>query len=168
MKKNYYLNKYLPLFRGKRKYLFYYIAGLVDGEGSFSVSFKKNVSLQSGWFVDPVFQVYQHERNVEILYLLRDVFGAGSVYRKGGKSAVMVFGIHSRRSIKEKVIPFFKRYPLVIKRRSFELFVEIVERLEKKEHFEKGGLERIYKLAVQMNLQGKGRKYKIEDLTKER
>ena len=160
-----YLNQYLSLFRGKRKYLSYYICGLVDGEGSFSVSFKKHPTLNSGWLVDPVFQVYQHKNGVELLYLVKEFFSAGSVYRKSGKHPVMVFGIHSRRSLQEKIIPFFNKYPLILKRKSFDIFSEILERMEKKEHLSKKGVRNIYQLAVKMNLQGKIRKYHLKDFS---
>ncbi len=156
---------YLKLFKGKRKYLFYYVCGLVDGEGSFSVFFKKYPTLKSGWLVDPVFQVYQHQNNVEVLYLLKEVFGTGSIYRKNGKHPVMVFGIHSRRSLEEKIIPFFKKYPLVVKRKSFNVFCQIMELMKRKEHLKKEGIRKIYRLAKKMNLQGKGRKYSLKDFS---
>ena len=164
MKKKY-LNQYLPLFKGKRKYLAYYICGLVDGEGSFSVSFKKHPTMKLGWFVDPVFQVYQHKNGIEVLYLMKEFFGAGSVYRKSGNHPVMVYGIHSRRSLQEKIIPFFNKYPLILKRESFKIFSEILDRMEKKEHLTKKGIRDIYRLAKKMNLQGKGRKYFLRDFS---
>ena len=164
MKKTY-LNLYLPLFKGKRKYLAYYVCGLVDGEGSFSVSFKKHPTLKSGWLVDPVFQVYQHKNGIEVPYLIKGFFGTGSVYRKSGSHPVMVYGVHSRRSLQEKIVPFFKKHPLILKKRSFEIFVEILERMERKEHLTKEGIRGIYRLAARMNLQGKGRKYSLKDFS---
>ena len=158
MKKN-----YLSLFKGKRKYLFYYVCGLVDGEGKFSVFFKKDAGASIGWLVDPVFQVRQHQSNIDILYLLKEAFGAGSIYKKSGKDSVMIFEIRSRRSLEEKIVSFFKKYPLIAKKRSFKIFCEILELMKRKEHLKKKGIKRIYKLAKEINPQEKGRKYSLKD-----
>ena len=45
--------------------LHYYLAGFVDGEGSFSVSIIKHPTQKFGWMINPCFQVYQ--RSVQIL-----------------------------------------------------------------------------------------------------
>ena len=154
-----YLNRYLPLFHNKRKYLYWYLTGIVDGDGSFSVSFKRHPNLKSGWLVDPVFQVYQHKKHREVLELLKEVFQTGSIYQKSDTHPVMVYGIHSLKTIKEKIIPFFTKYRLIIKQKDFLIFKEIVERMDRKEHLTKEGLKKIHQLALKMNQQGKGRKY---------
>ena len=46
----------------KRKYLFYYMAGFVEGDGCFSVSIKRHKQMKFGWVVDPMFSVYQHKK----------------------------------------------------------------------------------------------------------
>jgi hypothetical protein len=38
----------------RRKYLHYYIVGLVDGEGCFSITVKRQEDAEFGWAVDPV------------------------------------------------------------------------------------------------------------------
>ena len=64
----------------------------------------------------------------------------------------------------EKVIPFFERYRLLSKKRDFELFADIVRRLDRKEHWNREGFERIVKLAFQMNSMGKQRKNKLDEI----
>lgn len=154
--------KMLSLFHNKQKYLHYYLAGFVDGEGSFSVAIIKHPTQKSGWMINPCFQVYQHEKHREILELYRHVFQEGSIYRKSGTHPVLNFSIDSRRGIIEKVIPFFDRYPLITKGENYQKFREIVLMMEKREHWTRPGFEKIVHLAYSMNQQGKGRKHPKE------
>lgn len=158
------LHKVLPLFRGKRALLGYYLAGFADGEGTFSVAIIRHPMQRLGWMINPVFQVYQHEKHREILELFREYFGTGNVYRKSGIHPVLTFSIDSRKSLLERVLPFFKRYPLVVKRDEFFRFSEIVRAMELKEHWTIPGFKRLVALAYAMNQQGKGRKYTLQEI----
>jgi len=150
--------KILSQFQGKRKHLYYYLAGFVDGEGSFSVAIIKHPTQKLGWMINPCFQVYQHEKHKAILELFKDVFQTGSIYRKSGTHPVLNFSIDSRKNIVEKVIPFFDRYPLLTKQENYKKFRMIIMMMENKEHFEKEGFKKIVSIAYTMNQQGKGRK----------
>jgi hypothetical protein len=72
---------------------------------------------------------------------------------------VLVYAIHSQRSIVERVIPFFERsvIPSSCKRVTFERFREIVEMIDRKEHLIAEGLIRIVENAYAMNPDSKGR-----------
>ena len=152
------LEEMLALFKGKEKALRYYLAGFVDGEGSFSVAIIKHPMYKLGWMINPCFQVYQHEKHRNILELFRYVFKTGTIYRKYGIHPVLNFSIDSRRNIIEKVIPFFDKYPLVVKGKTYQIFRSIIIAMERKEHFSIEGFKRIVDLAYTMNQQGKGRK----------
>lgn len=156
------LDKVLRQFNGQRKYLNYFIAGFVDGEGSFSVAIICHPSQKFGWMINPVFQVYQHERHRSALEVCQVVFGTGNIYRKSGIHPVLNFSIDSRRSLLERVIPFFEKYPLLTKRSEFLKFREILNAMEQKEHQTKAGFVRLATLAYSMNQQGKGRKHPLE------
>src|SRR3989338_10862178 len=146
-------------FRGKRHQRNYYVAGFVDGEGSFSVSIIKHPTQKLGWMINPCFQVYQHEKHREILELFKYVFQTGTIYRKSGVHPVLNYSINSLRGIREKVIPFFDKYPLVVKGETYQIFRSIVMAMERKEHITVDGFKRIVDLAYSMNQQGKRRKY---------
>lgn len=155
------LSEILRSFKGKRELLNYWIAGLVDGEGSFSVAIMRHPTqrMKFGWIINPCFQVYQHEKHREVLELCRFVFGTGSIYRKSGIHPVLNFSVDSRKNLIERVIPFFERYPLVTKKDTFNIFRDIVFSMERKEHWTKEGFKKIVELAFQMNQQGKGRRH---------
>lgn len=154
--------KILAQFKGKEKALHYYLSGFVDGEGSFSVSIIKHPTQKIGWMINPCFQVYQHEKHREILEIFKYVFKTGSIYRKSGIHPVLNYSIDSRRNIIEKVIPFFDRYPLIVKGETYDKFRQIILAMEKQEHFTQEGFKKIVNLAYSMNQQGKGRKYTKE------
>ena len=151
----------------QRKYLHYYVAGFVDGEASFSVALtrQKYVSLAKGWrwILNPVFQVYQHENNLDILLLLKDeVFKTGRIHRKTSPYNVFTYSIENNKTLHEKIVPFFRKYQLAVKAEDFKKFSDIVARLERKEHLNIEGFKRIVDIAFTMNAQGKNRKYSKE------
>lgn len=150
------------LFHGKRKQLHQYIAGFVDGEGSFSVAIIRHSFHKTGWMINPVFQVYQHQNYRHVLELCKFVFKTGSIYRKSGIHPVLNFSVDSWRNIIEKIIPFFDKYPLVVKQTDYLKFKTIVVAMQQKEHHRVSGFKRLVSLAHTMNAQGKQRKYSKE------
>ena len=146
------------LFPKRRKYLHWYIAGFVDAEGCFSVSIKKQNNTRFGYVIDPVFHVVQSKKGLEVLKAMKVVFNAGRVERKHGQDEYQ-FIVDNRRQIAEKIIPFFKKYKLIVKSNEFEVFAEIVERLEKKEHWNLEGFKRLLKLAYLATKQKRKRSF---------
>ena len=156
------IRRLLALFKGKRKELNFYLAGFADGESSFSVAIIRHENQKFGWMINPVFHVYQHEKHREILELFRFVFQAGTIYRKSGVHPVLNFCIDSRRNVIEKVLPFFDKYPLVVKEETYRKFRSIVKAMERHEHCTIAGFKKIVDIAYSMNQQGKGRKHPKE------
>ncbi len=143
-----------------------WVTGFVDGEGCFCVSIHRNpyVRKTRGWQLHPVFQVYQHERHRAVLDEFSRFFGCGRVRAKGPKSSVLAFAVDSLRDLELQVIPFFERYPLVVKRSDFAAFAEIVKAIRRKEHLDTNGFERLVRLAYGMNAVGKQRSRSLEEV----
>ena len=149
----------------KEKYLKYYLAGFIDGEGCFSVSVKPLPSARFGWVVNPMFQVYQHRKNRRILELCRRVFHCGYITQKSGRPNNLVYIVDNLRSLKEKVLPFFWKHPLLSEKQGeFERFARIIEKLWAKEHLTREGLAKIIRLAFTMNRGEQQRKYKLKEI----
>lgn len=149
----------------KRKYLYHYFAGFVEGEGCFSVSIKPHKQMKFGWVVDPMFSVYQHKKNRNILEIFQKELQCGYIVEKQGNPEVLVLVVDNRRTLEEKIIPFFNKYRFLgTKWNDFLLFSQIVQMMKEKKHLEKSGLVEIVKKAFQMNQQGKGRKYSAEEI----
>ncbi len=154
------------LLPARRKELHYYLAGFADGEACFSVSIKKQKGTRFGWVLDPVFQVTQRDENKFVLHLFKRVLNCGRVIPKPGQPGTSVFMVDNRRQLHEKVVPFFERYKLLVKKRDFELFKEIIEGLENKKHWTREGFLELVDLAFHMNLEGKQRRYTKEEIIK--
>src|SRR5215471_20822971 len=127
----------------------WWVVGFVDGEGCFSVSIHRNQLAKSthGWQLHPVFHVYQHEEHGDVLEHLVITFGCGRIRGKGPNSRVKTFAVDSLIDLHERVIPFFEQHPLIVKRKDFEKFGEIVESMIRKEHLCDEGFERCVRLA---------------------
>ena len=145
----------------------HWVAGFVDGEGCFSVSIHRNpryARRSFGWQIHPVFQVSQHRAHRAVLEELVSVFDCGRVRSKGASSPVMVFAVEANADLRGKVIPFFERYPLIVKRDDFRRFAAILAGLAAGEHFTKDGFERLVRLAYGMNAHGKQRTRSLEEI----
>ena len=139
----------------------WFLAGFIEGEGSFTVSIKEHPTARYGFYVDPEFFIYQHRSGRKLLEMAKDIFGTGRIYSKPGSPEVLVFAITARRSLKEKVLPFIEKYMVFsAKKRELALFKEIVLALERKEHRSPSGLARIVERAYALNAAGKGKERK--------
>ncbi len=136
----------------------------MDGESCFCVALKNQRSAKVRWVLDPVFHVTQHSVNKEILYDLQKMFNCGIVIKKYGQPDTMQFIVQSRKELVEKIIPFFKKYNLITKKKDFEIFAEAVESLDQHKHANKKEFIKILKKVFTMNGGGKQRRYKLKDV----
>jgi hypothetical protein len=132
-----------------------YISGYVDGEGCFTVSISPRPTLRVGWEVRPSVSVSQNGDRSEVLLAIQEYFGCGSL-RPDRSDLTLKWETRRLSSILSSVIPHFRDYPLQSgKRRDFELFAEICERMARGEHRSAGGLREIVRMASAMNPSGK-------------
>jgi hypothetical protein len=83
----------------------YYIAGFVDGEGSFHVAIQRNPSTKFGWQVIPELHISQHERNKHVLEMIRSALGCGYLKpnaRQNPKDKTWVLVVRNRQDLLEK------------------------------------------------------------------
>ncbi len=142
----------------------YYLLGFTDGEGCFHISIKNQKSAKMRWVLDPIFHVTQHKDYSDILYQFQKFLGCGRVKKKYGQPDIMLFSVESRRELVDKVIPFFKKYHLIVKSKNFEIFSEVVESLEQHGHGNIKEFRRLLKKVFTMNGGGKFRRYKLQDI----
>ena len=146
----------------------YFLAGFFEGNGSFYVSIKKNKSSRYGFLLDPGIAFCEHEKGLHLLLRCQRMLGTGRLEKKADTSPIHQLVISHRRSIREKFIPFYRKYacPFSAKREAFDIFAKIVEGLERKDHHSSQGmislLEKTYELS-QIS-QSRERKYALEDL----
>lgn len=135
----------------------YYFAGFADGEGSFNVSLRKRPDHKMKWQVILTFNVSQ--RDPIVLTLMKKYLGCGRLFKRF--DGVHCYIVQNPQSIKERVIPFFKRFSFLSsnKKTNFSIFLKIANMVFNGRHLTKDGLLQIIELREILN-QGKGRKRK--------
>ena len=134
-----------------------YVVGLTDGEGCFYVNISKSKAYRAGWLVQIHFHLKLQERDKDLLWKVRNTLDCGNVYfqkeQRSNHCQCYRYTVNSQRDILEKVIPFFKKYPLqtASKRKSFEIFCQIAEAVKAKKHLTKKGVGKIKLLKQNMN-----------------
>lgn len=87
-----------------------FVAGFFEGEASMNVSAKKLATAEFGILLDPEFSVTQHVNGFATLYLALKILQAGRIRHKTGSNATLVLIIDNRRTLEEKVVPFYQQY----------------------------------------------------------
>jgi hypothetical protein len=145
------------------QYLSPYITGYADGEGCFTVSIAPREKILVRWEVRPSFSVSQNRDRAEVLLLLEDYFGCGSI-RPDRSDRTLKWETRRLVDILDRVIPHFERYPLLSsKRLDFEAFATICKMMGRGAHLSRDGLREIARLAHSMNAGGK-RRYALEEI----
>lgn len=141
----------------------WYITGLVEGEGCFSVSFTIRNRLKVKIETRPSFSVSLNKRDLYLLKKLREYFQVGGI-RFSHSDNTYKYEVRAVKDISEKVIPHFESYPLQgAKREDFEKFREICKMVRANLHLSPKYLPKIIEIAYSMNPLGK-RRYTKEDL----
>ncbi len=143
----------------------WYIAGFVDGEGSFNVSLVKRSDYRLKWRVVPIFNVSQKDKTM--LFLIKKYLGCGRIQKR--KDGLNMYIVENLTAIREKVIPFFKKFSFLSSRKKtdFSIFCRIVELLDKDVELEKDVLIKICRLREKLNKgRGRKRKYNLSDIIK--
>src|SRR5438270_5869503 len=78
-----------------------YIAGYVDGEGSFHVALQRNPTTRGGYQLVPEFHVSQAPERRQVLDLIRDRFGCGRIgeNHRGTKDTMLVYVVRKREDL---------------------------------------------------------------------
>lgn len=139
----------------------YYIAGFVDGEGSFMLKFRPRPDFASGWKVALTFNVSQKDE--VILALIKRHLACGTIFAKGG--GVWMYEVNNLVAIRDNVVPFFDRFGFLSakKRRDYATFKTMVALFLESRHLRADGIEELLRLRRGMNDGGK-RRYSEEEI----
>ncbi len=137
-----------------------YVAGFVDGEGSFVVGFGRHKTLKRGIEVRVQFSIELRADDYEILHRIMKTIGCGKIYDASydryGWYPHVTYKIGSTKDMERYLIPFFDRTPLQAKKREvYRIFREIVLMFRRKEHLTDAGFQKIQKLREKYRKYGK-------------
>ena len=141
----------------------WFVTGLIEGEGCFSISFTFRKRLRVGIETKPSFSISLNRRDLDLLKQIHAYFKCGGI-RYSRSDRTYKFEVRSVSDIVEKIIPHFEKYPLKGNKQSdFFKFVKICKSVRANLHISKKHLKEIIDIAYQMNPSGK-RKHDKRDL----
>lgn len=141
----------------------FYVSGLAEGEGSFSVSFNLRRKLNVGIETRPSFSITLHQKDLELVKALKEFLGCGGI-RFSRSDRTYKYEVRSINDLVRRIIPHFRKFPLQgSKQRDFELFLNICEKVMANKHLNPFHLREIIEMAYRMNPSGK-RRYRKEEL----
>lgn len=130
-----------------------YLSGFVDGEGCFYVGFGRRLDLPLKWQIITEFHLSQNPGGKNVLEEFARRLDCGYVklnHPGSSKDKSWVLIVKDRKDLKEKVIPFFKKYPLhTSKRVELTIFEKVLSIIESKTHLNKDGFSQIVDLVFQ-------------------
>lgn len=132
----------------------FYVSGFVDGEGCFSVSFRKLSRIKIQFETRVSFSIGQKKTaaNYTLLDRIRLMFKGGAI--RGDRNCYK-YETRAISHLRTEIIPFFKKYPLYTsKAADFNNFCKICSLIAAKQHLNKTGLLQILDLAENMNFSG--------------
>lgn len=150
-----------------------WVVGFIDGEGCFSVSLHRNPTTKLGWQIMPEFVATQGAKSIQALEKLQSFFGCGRIFvnrrHDNHNENLYRFCVRSFSDLKDKIIPFFRRYNLqTSKKKDFEIFSQIIDLMNKKKHLTKEGTNEIVNLASKMNTKKRKRLFQESSETTRR
>lgn len=138
----------------------HYIAGFVDGEGSFNISFKHRQDYNLGVKISASFNISQKE--IEILEWIKSIFKCGTI--RSRNDGLFYYEVTDLTSLNERIIPFFDKFGLRTKKyKAFIVFKRIISLMIDNFHKKPEGILEIYDLREQVKVSRK-RKYSREEI----
>ena len=152
--------------KNKSKLNPWFITGLVEGEGCFTVSFSFRKKLKVGIETRPSFSISLNQRDLELLKKVHEFFGCGAIrFSKGDRT--YKYESRSTSDLTRLIIPHFQKYPLTgSKAKDFQIFADICKKVQANLHMNCEQLSGIVEQAYEMNPSGK-RKHDKRDLLRE-
>jgi hypothetical protein len=128
----------------------WFITGLVDAEGCFTILFRKRDTHKVGWNVEALLTLGLHKKDIELLKLLQlSLGGVGKIFKNRDNYELRV---NSIKQILETIIPHFDKYALITKKQSdYLLWKQGVMMMVNKEHLTLEGLQALVNLKAMIN-----------------
>lgn len=144
----------------------YFLGGFVEGEGSISVSVSIHKDFKYGVNIQPIFNVTQHKKGLDILNSFKELFGTGSITKKSGSENVYVYTMKGYKKIIKFILPFLETYvcPFSCKIEEYSIFKDIVLQSSEGKQTKKETLIELVKLSYKLTGKGKTRKRNLSEI----
>jgi hypothetical protein len=126
-----------------------WISGFTSAEGCFFINIFNSPTHKLKKGVQLEFSISQHSRDYLLMKSFIDFFKCGNTHKYND---ACYFRVGNITGITEKIIPLFKKYPILgEKSKDFSDFCEILEMIKDKKHLTKEGLDKIQNIKAGMN-----------------
>ena len=135
----------------------WYIAGFVEGEGSFGIIISRHQTKKLGFDARLSFEIELRGDDRPILEEIQEYLSCGHIYElnydRYGWMPHAKYSIRKLSDIRDKLVPFFCRYPLRGKKaKDFVLFCQALEEIFiPKKHLTLEGIEKLREIRKFMN-----------------
>lgn len=142
-----------------------YVAGFIDGEGSFWVSVYRDETMKNKVYVQPEFSIELRADDREILQRIQKTLACGRLYEcnyeRYGWYPHVKYKVSRLDDISEILIPFLEKTKLQAKKAQvFDYFKQVIQMRMRKEHLTSRGVQKILKL--QQKMRSLGKKHRLE------
>lgn len=128
--------KNLDLLMSNKKITADWLAGIIDGDGSFGIILQRRKTLSVSFEI----KITQHWHSADVLFKIKDFLGCGSVVIDNRKEESLKFHVTNFEEIKQYVIPFLDKHQLLTSKRLDYLdFKKAVEIVDNKTHLTQEG-----------------------------
>jgi hypothetical protein len=128
-----------------------WLAGFVEGDGSFYITITESKSNISGYNIRLLFSIGQHSRDFELLSSFTEYLNCGFVMLNA-KGPNCSYAVTKFEDQLHKIIPFFKKYSLVGKKKQdFLDWCRIAKLMTDKAHHTPSGISLIKEIRTGMN-----------------
>ena len=134
-----------------------FVAGLVCGEGNFTIAVVKSDSCRLGYHVRPIFQIELSIKDINLLETVRNFLGTGCIYFPKPRTRVRAESPTCRYTVSAIhdctiIAAFFRTNPVLgIKQGAFETWDKCLAIIERGEHTDTNGFNRILELRKNIN-----------------
>lgn len=129
----------------------YFITGLIEAEGSFSITKHKDNRAKDKVNIGLSFRITMLSNEIELLNMVKAFFCCGHLSLEDKRGA-MTFAVRDINSINNIIIPHFSNYPLRgTKHLDFLSFKKAIDLINSKEHLTKEGIDKIIRISNNMN-----------------
>jgi hypothetical protein len=89
----------------------WYLTGFSDAEASFTVTFVKNETLKTGYYIQPSFQINLGKNDLALLEKIKSYFKKVGTITKSGSNSFM-YRVRSLNDLNNVILPHFTEFPL--------------------------------------------------------
>ena len=125
-----------------------WISGFVQALGIFDLNVTKAKWIPLGYTCQPEFRIAQYKLNYYILVKIIEELNCGNIVKSSIDNDVYIISVSNLNDLIEKIIPFFKTYPIYgAKLLDFNDFNKGIDIMKNKGHLNKNGLNQLKVLA---------------------